>query len=72
MVVTEVEAGGAAAEKGLRVGDVIVEIGQEKVTKPGDVAAKIKAAKSAGQKSVLLFVEGQGGMRFIALRVDGK
>lgn len=72
VVVTDVEAGGAAAEKGLRVGDVIVEVGQEKVTKPGDVGAKIKAAKSAGQKSVLLFVEGRGGMRFVALRVDGK
>ncbi len=69
VVVTAVDAAGAAAEKGLRVGDVIVELSQEEVTKPGDISAKIKAARSAGRKSVLLLVEGQGGMRFVALRV---
>ncbi len=69
VVVTAVDAAGAAAEKGLRAGDVIVELSQEEVTKPGDISAKIKAARSAGRKSVLLLVEGQGGMRFIALRV---
>jgi serine protease Do len=69
VVVTAVDAGSSAAEKGLRVGDVIVEVSQEEVSKPADVVGKIKAAKSAGRKSVLLLVEGQGGMRFIALRL---
>ncbi|HRK95355.1 MAG TPA: DegQ family serine endoprotease [Rhodospirillales bacterium] len=68
-VVTEVDAAGPAAEKGLRVGDVIVEVSQEEVTKASDVTAKIKAAKDAGRKSVLLLVEGEGGMRFVALRL---
>ncbi len=68
-VVTEVDAAGPAGEKGLRVGDVIVEVSQEEVTKAADVAAKIKAAKDAGRKSVLLLVEGEGGMRFVALRL---
>lgn len=70
VVVTEIEDSGAAAEKGLRVGDVIVEVGQKPVSKAGDVAARIKDAKSSGQKSVLLLVEGQGGMRFVALKLD--
>ncbi|MBL8660828.1 MAG: DegQ family serine endoprotease [Rhodospirillales bacterium] len=70
VVVTAVDAAGAAAEKGLRVGDVIVELSQEEVTKPDDISSKIKAAQSAGRKTVLLLVEGQGGMRFIALRID--
>ena len=68
-VVTEVDSAGPAAEKGLRAGDVIVEVSQEEVTKPADVVAKIKAAKDAGRKSVLLLVEGEGGMRFVALRL---
>jgi serine protease Do len=68
-VVTEIDAAGPAAEKGLRVGDVIVEVSQEEVTKAADVTAKIKAAKDAGRKSVLLLVEGEGGMRFVALRL---
>jgi serine protease Do len=68
-VVTEVDAAGPAGEKGLRAGDVIVEVSQEEVTKPADVVAKIKAAKDAGRKSVLLLVEGEGGMRFVALRL---
>ncbi|HSO42802.1 MAG TPA: DegQ family serine endoprotease [Rhodospirillales bacterium] len=71
-IVTEIDAAGPAAEKGLRAGDVIVEVSQEEVSKPADVLAKIKAAKDAGRKSVLLLVEGEGGMRFVALRLaDG-
>lgn len=72
VVVTEVEPASAAAEKGLRVGDVIVEMSKEPVTKPVDVSGRVEAAKSAGRKSVLLLVEGQGGMRFIALRIGEK
>jgi serine protease Do len=68
-IVSEVDAAGPAAEKGLRTGDVIVEVSQEEVAKPADVVAKIKAAKDAGRKSVLLLVEGEGGMRFVALRL---
>ncbi len=70
VVVTEVESSSAAAEKGLRVGDVIVEVSQKPVSNTGDVGARIEQAKSSGQKSVLLLVEGQGGMRFIALAMD--
>jgi serine protease Do len=69
VVVTGVNESGPAAEKGIRPGDVIVEVGQQEVTKPADVAAKIQEAKKAGKKSVLLLVEGQGGMRFVAVRL---
>jgi len=34
-----------------------------------DVAARIQEAKKAGKKSVLLLVEGQGGLRFVAVRI---
>ena len=72
VVVTEVAPGGAGAEKGLRSGDLIVEVSQEEVSSVADVAAKIKVAKDAGRRSVLLLLEGQGGLRFVAVRIgDG-
>ncbi|MBM3565016.1 MAG: PDZ domain-containing protein, partial [Alphaproteobacteria bacterium] len=69
VVVTEVSESGPSAEKGIRPGDVIVEVNQQEVKTPADVTAKIQAAKKAGRKSVLLLVEGQGGLRFVAVRL---
>ena len=69
VIVTGVIDSGSAAEKGIRPGDVIVEVSQQEVTKPAEVAAKIQEAKKAGRKSVLLLVEGQGGLRFVAVRI---
>ncbi len=69
VVVTEVKGAGPSAEKGLRPGDLIVEVSQEEVADPGDVARKVKEAAEAGRKSVLLLVEGQQGLRFVAIRL---
>jgi serine protease Do len=69
VVVTSVVDDGPAAEKGIRPGDVIVEVNQQEVSKPADVAARIQEAKKAGKKSVLLLVEGQSGQRFHAVRL---
>ncbi len=70
VIVTKVDANGPAAEKGIRPGDVIVEISQQEATGPSDVADKVAEAEKAGRKSVLLLLEGQGGLRFVALRID--
>jgi serine protease Do len=59
-----------AAEKGVRPGDLIVEVSQREVSSPAEVAEQVEAAKEAGRRSVLLLVEGQGGLRFVALRID--
>jgi len=69
VVVTKVEETGPAAEKGVRAGDVIVEVSQEEVTSPDDISRKVADAKKAGRKSVLLLLEGQGGLRFVAIRI---
>ncbi|MEK7819622.1 MAG: DegQ family serine endoprotease [Pseudomonadota bacterium] len=69
VIVIAVEEEGPSAEKGIRPGDVIVEVGQQEVTKPADIVARIRDAKKAGRKSVLLLVEGQGGLRFVAVRL---
>ena len=69
VVVTAVNPDGPAAEQGVRVGDRIVEVAQEPVSTPAQLAAKIKTAQSAGRKVVLLLVEDEGGMRFVAIRL---
>jgi serine protease Do len=70
VLVTEVADESIAARKGLRPGDVIVEVGQEEVSSPSDVARRVKKAKDDGRKSVLLLVDRQGDLRFVALRID--
>ena len=67
VVVTEVLAGSPAGEKSVRPGDVIVEVGQQEVASPADVASKVQKARDEGKKSVLLLVDRQGDLRFVAL-----
>ncbi len=69
VVITKVPPTGAAAALRLKPGDVIVEVGQEPVTSPNDVAAKVKKAKDAGQKALLLLVDKQGDLQFLALPI---
>jgi serine protease Do len=70
VLITEVEDDGAAAEKGLRPGDLIVEVSQEEVSSPAEVAEKVAKVKEAGRKSVLLLVRRGADLRFVALRLD--
>jgi serine protease Do len=70
LVVTAVEDGGPASEKGINPGDVVVEISQEDATNPARFAELVESAKKDGRKSVLLLVEGQGRLRFEAVRIS--
>ena len=70
VLITTVDPRGPAAAEGIKAGDVIVEVSQEAVATPADVLGRVKAAKDSGRKSVLLLVEGEAGLRFVALRID--
>ena len=70
VVVVDVAKDSPAAAKGVRPGDLIMEAAQEEVKNPGEVSTKIEEAKRSGRKSILLLVERQGDLRFIALRLD--
>jgi serine protease Do len=71
VVVSSVEPNSAAAEKGLRAGDVIEEVNQQAVEKPADVSKQIDALKKQGKKSALLLVtNGAGEVRFVALGLN--
>ncbi|MCL2385092.1 MAG: Do family serine endopeptidase [Alphaproteobacteria bacterium] len=68
VVVTDVEPESSAAEQRVKAGNVIVEINQEPVKDPADVAKKIEALRSGGKKSAVLLIDnGQGETRFVAL-----
>jgi len=58
-----------AAKKGLQKGNVIVEINQQPVTKAKNVVDIINKAKTNGRRSVLLLINDDDNMRFVALRI---
>jgi serine protease Do len=70
VLITDVEVDGTAAEKGLRPGDIIVEVDQEKVMSPGDVTDRVEQAKDEGFRVVTLLVLRQGDFQWVAVRLD--
>ncbi|MEA2841414.1 MAG: serine protease Do [Methylobacteriaceae bacterium] len=71
VVVTNVDPRSNAADKRIQPGEVIVEINQEPVAQPADIAKKLKALKESGKKSALLLVAGlQGDVHFVALPIE--
>lgn len=64
VTVTEVEPGSAAAERGLKAGDTILEVAGTEVNAPSDVRT---ALKGIDKKKVLMLVKTEDGQRFIAL-----
>jgi len=68
-LVTGVTAGGAAQEKGLSVGDVIVEVGGKPVATSKDLADKIAEARNSGAGSIVLAVVGRGDRREVTLPI---
>jgi serine protease Do len=67
VIVAEVDPDGAAADKGLKQGDVILEVAGKSVNRPADVVDAIDAAKSGGKKSVLVRVKSNDGERYLTL-----
>lgn len=67
VVITQVVPNSPAAARQLRAGDVIVEVSQEEVGSPADVAARVKKARDAGQKALLLLIERRGELLFQAV-----
>ncbi|MDF1793064.1 MAG: DegQ family serine endoprotease [Thalassobaculaceae bacterium] len=70
VVVTEVDDTVDAADKGLREGDVIVEVAQDEVRSIEDVRRLVEDHRANGKKTILLLVNRQGEQRFIPLRID--
>jgi serine protease Do len=69
LVVTDMDEASEAYEKGMRAGDLIAEVGQEKVTTVAEFQERIAAAEDAGRESILLLVRRAGEPRFVALSI---
>jgi serine protease Do len=67
VVVTEVDPKSAAAERGFKEGDVILEVGGKTVASADDVRDAISTARSDNKNSVLMRVKSGGSSRFVAV-----
>jgi serine protease Do len=67
VVVTEVDPKSAAAERGFKEGDVILEVAGKNVTNAGDVREAINAARTDNKNSVLMRIKSGGSSRFVAV-----
>ncbi len=67
IVITDVTPEGAAADHGLKPGDVVVEVAQTPVATPADMQRRIDEARTNSGKPVLLLVQGQDGLRWVPL-----
>lgn len=69
-IILDITPGSEAANKGLSIGDVIVEINQQPATDAKTAQSIVTAAEQAGRSSVLLLINRAGDVRFVALRLD--
>jgi serine protease Do len=67
VVVTEVDPKSAAAERGFKEGDVILEVAGKSVANAGDVREAINAARTDNKNSVLMRIRSGGSSRFVAV-----
>ena len=69
VVVTEVDPAGNAAEKGLQPGDVVMEVDQDPVSTPAEVAQRVSQSKNEGYRVVTLLVMRNGDPSWVAVRL---
>ncbi len=73
VAIVDIDPASEAAEKGLKKGDVILEIGGDAVSSAEDITAGIRAAKDKGKRAVFMQVKSKDQTRFVALSLaDGK
>jgi serine protease Do len=69
VVVTDVDNSSDAAQKGIKSGDVILEVGGLLVKHPDDVANGVKEATKLGRKAILMRIKSGDQTRFVAVQL---
>ena len=69
VVVTDVDPGSDAADRGLQAGDVITNVNSKPVSGGGDIEKAMADAAKAGRKAVLVQVTRDDASRFVTLPV---
>jgi serine protease Do len=71
VLVTQLAPDGAAAEAGVNVGDTLMQVQQEKVSAPEDVARLIREARAHGRHYAAVLVQRNvEGLRWLALSLE--
>ncbi|MFS8111815.1 Do family serine endopeptidase [Rhizobium jaguaris] len=71
VVITQVSPGSAAADKGLKPGEVVVEVAQEFVQTPTAAAEKVASLKREGRRNAQMMIASPNGdLRFIAVALE--
>jgi serine protease Do len=69
VAVTGVDPNGPAAERGIKTGDVILDVGGKAVANTAEVRKALSDARTAGKNTVLLRVKSAEATRFVALPI---
>jgi serine protease Do len=69
VLITKVASGSEAAGKGLKEGDIILEVGGAEVTSPSDVLKGVDDARKQGRKAVLMHLHSGDQDQFIPLKL---
>jgi serine protease Do len=67
VVVTKVEPKSAAADRGIKKGDVILEVAGKTVSNPGDVREALEAARTDKKSSVLMRLRSGDASHYVAV-----
>ena len=67
VAITAVDPNGPAAERGMKSGDVILDVAGKMVSSPSDVTKEIADLHKAGKKTVLMRVKSGNATRFVAI-----
>jgi serine protease Do len=70
VVITDVSPNTPAAERGLKPGDVIMEVQQGEVASPDDVQKQVESARKADRKFVLMLIQREGGVQYVPLSLS--
>lgn len=72
VVVTDVDAKSTAAEKGLKRGDIILDVNFQPVSTPDEVEEAVRQAKEKGRKAVMVRYRSSNNEAFVALPLDSR
>jgi len=69
LVVTDVDPDGAAAERGFKAGDVILDAGGKKVASAADLRGAVQTAEKGGKRTILMRVRSGTTTKYVTLPV---
>jgi len=69
VVITAVDPDGPAAERGLKSGDVILDVGGKNVGNVSELRSALSEAKSGGKKDVLMRIKTADNTHFVAVPI---